>query len=57
MDATKKPVTAEDMKRDNLNESHHLDIREMLKKYEDMWPGKLDEIIVINHHINLKKGS
>ena len=40
-----------------MDEKHHAAIRRMLRKHESMWDGRLGEISVTEHHIDLVPGA
>ena len=52
-----KPVTAADINLEDVEKKYHSDIRSMLKRHEEMWSGKLGEIKVSEHHIDLVPGA
>ena len=56
MEKDETPVTAEDVPLD-VDEKYHPAIRGMLKKHEDMWLGKLGNINVTEHAIDLIPGA
>ena len=51
------PMTADDIDLSEVDEKYHDQIRSMLKKHETMWSGKLGEINVAEHSIELKDGA
>ncbi len=57
MDADEKPVTADDLDLSDVDAKHHAAIRKMMRKHEDMWSGKLGNITVTEHTIDLVPGA
>ena len=57
MDEDQRPTTADDIDLSDVDKRHHSKIRSMLRKHEGMWSGKLGEISVTEHHIDLVKGA
>lgn len=57
MNEEEKPVTAEDIELSEVEQKYHPRIREMLKRHEAMWNGRLGEIKVAEHAIDLKEGA
>ncbi len=56
MGSEESPTTAEDIELD-VEEKYHSTIRTMLKKHESMWNGKLGDINVVEHSIDLVPGA
>ncbi len=57
MGVDEKPTTAADIQLPDVHTKHHPNIRKMLSKYEDMWSGRLGDISVTEHHIDLVDGA
>ena len=49
------PMTADDIDLSEADEQYHDQIRSMLRKHESMWSGKLGEINIAQHSIELKE--
>ena len=54
---TPEAKTVDDLDLSHLNSGLRTRLRNMLRKYEDMWDGSLGEINVTEHHIDLIPGS
>ncbi len=54
MEQDEEPITADKIPLDEVPENLRCRVRQMLKKHEQMWLGKLGEINVTEHGINLK---
>ena len=57
MQEDETPMTAEDIDLSEVSEEYHEEIRKMLRKHETMWSGKLGNINITEHSIELKDGS
>lgn len=52
-----KPITADDLDLSDVDTKHHDEIRNMMRRQEDMWSGKLGNITVTEHTIELESGA
>jgi len=52
-----KPFTADDLDLSDFDAKYHANIRDMMRKHEDMWSGKLGNITVTEHTIDLEPGA
>ena len=57
MESDVNPVTAAEIDLSDVETKYHTTIRDILRKHETMWSGKLGEITVTEHHIDLIKGA
>ena len=56
MEKDEEPITAEDIPLDDVPTEYHDRVRRMLQRHEHMWLGKLGNINVIEHGVDLKPG-
>ena len=52
-----KPFTADDLDLIDVDAKYHANIGDMMRKHEDMWSGKLGNITVTEHTIDLEPGA
>lgn len=52
-----KPMTTDEVDLSAVDDRYHAQIRAVLNKYASMWSGKLDDITLTEHPIDLKQGS
>ena len=57
MEKDEDPTTADDIPLDEVPDELQDRVRQMLRRHEHMWHGKLGEINVTEHGIDLKPGS
>lgn len=54
--STEAPIRAEDVEL-HVEQKHHPEIHLMLRKYRDMWEGRVGKVNDAYHHINLITGA